>query len=227
MSAPTPYTRADGIKAYSKVGLRLYDPLIMCAVTRYVWGCPPEEFVACYRKHVTDNHADIGVGTGLCLDRCGLIPGGCRIALLDLQPNCLEYAARRLSRYQPEQYVWNAGEPLSAIAPFDSIGLGGILHCLPGEMRQKGTVFDAVASICNQDATIFGYTLVNDAVPQRLRRRFVFRQFHRLRVINCARDSVRSLHQVLASRFSDYSIEQVGCFAFFTAIVPQPTHKFA
>jgi hypothetical protein len=218
LHTPKTYTRDDGIKVYSQIGLRLYDSLIMGAVTRHVWNCPSSVFVAYYRTHATANHADIGVGTGYCLDHCGLVAGESRLALLDLQPNCLEYAGRRLARYRPEKYLWNAGEPLPRIRPFDSIGLGGILHCLPGDMREKGLVFDALASISTHGTTIFGYTLVNDAIGRTFRRRAVFRQFHRMQVINCKHDSVGNLEQTLAARFADYSIEQVGCFAFFNAV---------
>jgi hypothetical protein len=221
MPATKPYSREDGIKAYSKLGLRVYDPLIMGAVTRYVWECPSDVFVEFYRRHVTANHADIGVGTGYVLDRCGLIPAT-RLALVDLQPNCLEYAARRLKRYQPEQYLWEAGFPLPNIAPFDSIGLGGILHCLPGDMRQKGKVFDALKSICSPGATFFGYTLVNDAIQASSRRRFVYRHFHRMQVVNFEHDNLCDLTEQLSQRCDDYSVELVGCFAFFTAVYQNP-----
>jgi hypothetical protein len=219
IQAQRAYTRNDGIKVYSKLGLRAYDSLIMGAVTRYVWNCPAEVFVEYYREHITANHADIGVGTGYCLDHCGLVAGECRLALIDLQPNCLQHAAHRLARYQPEIYLRDVREQLAGIRPFASIGLGGILHCLPGDMQQKGLVFDALKPITTHGTTIFGYTLVNDAIHQRLRRRAVFRQFHRAQVINCEHDSASNLEQALALRFDDYSIEQIGCFAFFKAVV--------
>ena len=220
-AASLAYTRDDGIKIYSKIGLHFYDTLIMGAVTRHVWNCPSDVFVAYYRDHVTANHADIGVGTGYCLDHCGLVAGESRLALIDLQPNCLAFAALRLARYRPETYLRDVGEPLSGMQPFDSIGLGGILHCLSGDMQRKGLVFDSLRPITTAGTIIFGYTLVNDAIQQRARRRAVFRLFHRLQVINCKQDSVGTLEQALALRFDDYSIKQVGCFAFFRAVVPQ------
>jgi hypothetical protein len=223
MTATALYTPDDGIKIYSSLGLRVYDALIMGSVTRYVWNCPSDVFVRFYRAHASDNHADIGVGTGYCLDRCGFVAGRTRLALIDLQPNCLSFAARRLARYSPEQYVWNASEPrrdsFMGVRPFDSIALGGILHCLPGDMRQKGRVFDTLRTLCTPDATIFGYTLVNDAIAQRLRRRFVYRLFHRMQVVNFAYDSVGGLEQELSARYDDYRIDVVGCFAFFRATV--------
>jgi hypothetical protein len=229
MTIATLYTPDDGIKIYSTLGLKVYDALIMGAVTRYVWNCPSNVFVAYYRSHVSGNHADVGVGTGFVLDRCGLAPGDTRLALIDLQQNCLDYAANRLARFSPERYVWDASEAnrrsLSGIQPFDSIGLGGILHCLPGDMRQKARVFDALRVVCNDRATIFGYSLVNDAIRHRLRRRLVHRLFQQLQVVNFADDSACALERELAQRYEHYELEVIGCFAFFRATVVRSLNK--
>src|SRR5262245_3541151 len=99
MSATVSMTSDDSIKAYTPLGLLLYDPLIVGVLARYVWECPAEAFVAHYRKHVSSNHADVGVGTGYCLDECGFAVPNPRLALIDLQAHCLEYTARRLARY--------------------------------------------------------------------------------------------------------------------------------
>ena len=60
-STRTPHV-PDSIKAYTKLGLRVYDWLVMHLFLKYVWGCNPDDLVDHYRKHVTSNHADIGVG---------------------------------------------------------------------------------------------------------------------------------------------------------------------
>lgn len=54
----------DSIKAYTKLGLRVYDGLVMYLLLKHVWGCNPDDLVDHYRRHVKSNHADIGVGTG-------------------------------------------------------------------------------------------------------------------------------------------------------------------
>ena len=118
-------TLRDGIRAYSKLGLRAYDAVVMGLFGEYVWGCHADEFVRHYRRHVTSSHADIGVGTGYCLDHCGFDSPTPRIALIDLNENCLEHAARRLERYTPETYIRNACEPIQIdTRRFSSIGVG-------------------------------------------------------------------------------------------------------
>jgi len=218
---------ADSIKAYTRLGLHVYDPLIVKLVAPRVWDCSPDVLVEHYRAHVTSNHADIGVGTGFFLDRCGFDSPSPdsrppRIALIDLQANCLAHAARRLARYRPQTYVRDALRPIEGIpgGPFDSIALGGILHCLSGDLRNKCRVLDSIAPLARAGTKLFGYTLVSDEVPRSARRRVVHRVLNQLRVVDNANDRLADLHTELRARFSDCRVEAVGCMALFSARVP-------
>lgn len=216
----------DSIKAYTPFGLRWYDPLIVNLLAPNVWGCGPDVLIEHYRAHVTSNHADIGVGTGYFLEHCGFPSPEPRLALIDLQPNCLEYTARRLSRYQPRTYVRDVLQPIEGISggPFDSIALGGILHCLAGDLRRKSKVFDSIAALARAGTKIFGYTLVRDGVPDRVRRVLVHPLLNRLRVIDNTHDRLGDLDHELRARFIDRKVELVGCMALFSAVVPARVH---
>ncbi len=210
----------DTAGIYSDTGLHVYDTLVMDVLARHAWGCPPERFVAFYREHLRPNHADIGVGTGYCLDRCTPGPTS-RLALIDLRSSCLEHCARRLERFRPEIFVRDAREPIQIdTRRFDSIGLGGLLHSLPGDLRSNGVVFDAIAPIAAPGAVVFGYTLVRDGVERSLRRRLVHRLLNGLRIIDNRDDRMVDLAAELGRRFSDCRLELVGSVAFFSAIVP-------
>jgi hypothetical protein len=219
---PEIMTPPDSIKAYTKLGLRVYDPLIVSFVAPHIWGCSADTLIEHYREHVTSNHADIGVGTGYFLDRCGFESPTPRLALIDLQANCLEYAARRLSRYRPCTYlrdVLSLVEELPGGA-FDSIALGGIIHCLAGDLRSKGKVFDTLRPLTRPGTKIFGYTLVRDGVALQARRRLVHPFLNRLRVIDNTHDHLADLHDQLCARFLTCKVELIGCMALFSAIVP-------
>src|ERR1044071_754813 len=119
MSARWP---GPGARIYTRHSLPLYDTVVMDMLAGRVWGCPADNFVDHYRRHLSANHAEIGVGTGYCLDLCELPSASPRLALFDLQPACLAYSARRLARYRPETYVHDAREPVRLdIERFDSI----------------------------------------------------------------------------------------------------------
>lgn len=210
-------TTPDSIKAYSPLGLALYDPLIMNGLAPMVWDCPSARLVDHYREHLSPNHADVGVGTGYCLDRAGV--GLERLALIDLQPHCLEYTARRLARFRPQCHRRDVLQPVRGIGPaFDSVALNGVLHCLPGALRDKARVFDHLAPLLRPGATIFGCTLVSDQVALRWRRRAAHALLNSLRVIDNRRDYVADLRAALESRYVDCRIEITGCFALFSAI---------
>src|ERR1043165_6975833 len=141
------HSTPDSIKAYSRLGLEAYDALIMGFMVGQVWGCVAQRLIDHYREHLTGNHADVGVGTGYCLDHCGFRAVR-RLWLIDLQPNCLAHTYRRLERFHPQVYLRNVLHPVRGLGPaFDSIALGGILHCLPGDLTRKSVVFDNLASL--------------------------------------------------------------------------------
>jgi len=215
--------QVDSIKVYSRLGLEVYDALIMGVVVGQVWGCAAHRLVDHYREHLTPNHADVGVGTGFCLDHCGF-DASPRLALVDLQPNCLAHTARRLDRFIPQIYLRNVLYPVRGLgATFDSVALGGILHCLAGDLARKSVVFDNLAALTHTGTRIFGYTLVHDGVPARARRRLVAGFLNRMRYIDNRRDRVDDLRAALESRFVNSRIDLVGCMALFSAEVRKPS----
>jgi hypothetical protein len=211
-------TAPDSIKAYSPLGLAFYDALIMEGLAPHVWGCPADRLVDHYREHLGANHADVGVGTGYCLDHAGA--DFTRLALIDLQPHCLDYTARRLARHRPQCHRRDVLQPVRGIGPaFDSIALNGVLHCLPGDLRDKARVFDHLAPLTRPGTKLFGCTLVSDHISRRWRRRAVHALLNQLRVIDNRRDFVADLRAALEARYVDCRIHIVGCMALFSALM--------
>jgi hypothetical protein len=217
--------RPDSIKAYTRLGLAAYDAFVVNVFAPHFWGCTPRRLLDHYRAHITSNHADVGVGTGYFLDRCGLDrrdPPLARLALIDLQPNCLRHTARRLARFRPSCHLRDVTRPVVGIdAPaFDSIALGGILHCLVGPIEAKARVFDNLAMLAAPGTKIFGYTMVADGVHERAPARALHRLLNRLRVIDNDADRVADLSAALETRFTDTEVSLAGSMALFSAVVP-------
>jgi len=212
----------DSIRVYTKPILSVYDSLVMGPLAKLIWGCPADNFVAHYRKHITSNHADIGVGTGYCIDQCEFDTANPRIALIDLQPNCLEHTAKRLARYEPQTYLFDALQPMRVPGRrFDSIGLGGLLHCLPGGIGNKGRVFDALKPLAAPGAKVFGYSMTAASAPPRFTSQVATYLLNRLRLIDNVSDHIDELSVELRHRFVDCQVEQIGQLAFFSAVVPR------
>lgn len=109
-----------GAAAYTKRLLSVYDVLALGVSSRLVWRCPKERALAHYNRHVSNNHLDVGPGTGYFLDHCHFNSTNPRIALFDLNPNCLEMASHRIARYEPEVYQGSVLDKIEIDAtPFD------------------------------------------------------------------------------------------------------------
>ncbi len=158
-------TRA-GQAIYNNRTLRLYDLVVLRLSNPLVWRCPTARILALYHRHVGTAHLDVGVGTGWYLDRCRFPSPTPRVGLMDLNADSLAFAAHRIARYRPETYrVDVLGAPAGGLAPFDSIGLTYLLHCLPGDIAEKAKAFDTVRPCLRDDGVVFGATILSGGVP--------------------------------------------------------------
>lgn len=207
-----------GQAVYTRRSLRLYDFIVHGLSNRFVWRCPTQGLVAHYNRHVTANHLDVGVGTGYFLERCRFPPGAPRIALLDINRNSLDFAAGRIARHRPETYLRNVLEPLSIdAAPFDSVGLNYVLHCLPGAIGAKAVALDHLKAAMNADAVLFGSTLLQGGVPRGRLARRLMAFYNRKGIFSNRDDDLDGLKAALGQRFRDVSVEVAGCAALFSA----------
>jgi hypothetical protein len=207
-----------GQAVYTKRVLRAYDFIVLGVSNRFVWKCPTWRLLEQYDRNVSGNHLDIGVGTGYFLDHCRFPARTPRIALLDMNANALEFAARRLARYRPETYQQNALLPIFVDGGgFDSIALNYLLHCLPGSIASKAEIFDRVRPVMKRHAVIFGSTLLPNEVPLGPVARRLMALYNRKGIFSNHQDTREDLERELGNRFSDVSVQLVGCAALFSA----------
>ena len=205
----------NGSKIYSKKVLSVYDLFVLGFSNRWAWRCPTSAILEHYDRHISGNHLDVGVGTGYFLDHCEFPTDSPRIVLVDLNRNSLEVAAARLARYRPVTHVGDVFEPLRLDAGFDSIGLNYVLHCLPGQMAGKGTVFGHLKSVLNENGVIFGTTLLGEGVPRNFLAETLTRIYNSKGIFGNAHDTMADLERSLAVHFSDFDLWGIGCAAFF------------
>ena len=214
---PTAEQVEAGHAVYTKRLLAIYDVVVLQLLCRLVWRCPSRRIVELYNAHVSANHLDVGVGTGYFLDRCRFPPGDVRLALLDLNPNCLGRSARRLARYRPEIHRANALEPIRVrTSRFDSVAMSYILHCLPGTIRSKAVVFDNLKALLNPGGVIFGATVLHGGVERNRLARTLARRYNAHGIFTNTHDDLDGLRSVLAQRLSNLTLDVVGCVAIFS-----------
>jgi SAM-dependent methyltransferase len=207
---------AAGAAVYTKFVLSIYDPLVFKFENAFVWKCPTRLLLDHYNRHVSGNHLDVGVGSGYLLDKCQFPADDPRVALMDLNPNALQFTSARIRRYRPTTYLANVLEPIRYDLPaFDSIGLNYLLQCLPGSMSGKGRVFSNLRPFLNPGGVLFGTTILGQGVEFNPLGRLFMGVYNSRRILNNRNDNLTDLERNLERNFTEYSLHTVGCVAFF------------
>jgi hypothetical protein len=207
-----------GQAIYNPATLALYDIVVLGVSNRLIWRCRTRHILQLYNQYVTDNHLDVGVGTGWYVDHCRFPCPQVRLGLLDLNRNSLNKAVARLKRYRPEVYQADALRPLQhEIAPFASVSLTYLLHCLPGSMSEKARVFDHLGPLLLPHAVVFGATLLSGGVRRTRAARALMRLYNSKGIFSNKDDSLDALRQELERRFEHVDLNVVGCTALFAA----------
>jgi len=208
-----------GAAIYSRQVLAIYD-LSMLIFFKFVWQCPTIHVLELYNDNISSNHLDVGVGSGYYLDQCQFPSDNPNILLLDLNHNSLSAAARRISRYRPEMLQANALEPILLKNTFDSVGLGSLLHCLPGTIKDKAVIFENLRPLMNPGGVIFGCTLINGGVSKHWFARQAMQRLNAKKIFCNLQDNADDLQEALSKRFFDSNVRIIGCMALFTARTP-------
>lgn len=206
-----------GQAVYTKRALRAYDFVVLGLSNRFLWKCPTQRLLDHYNRHISTNHLDVGVGTGYFLDKCRFPAPTPRIALMDLNPNTLEFASERIERYKPESYRRSVLDPIQIdAAKFDSVGINYLLHCVPGTIESKAVAFDHLKVLMNPQAVLFGATLLQGGAPRSWLAKSLMGIYNEKGIFSNEADHLDGLIEELKKRFTDVSVEVVGCAALFS-----------
>lgn len=211
-----PAATEAGSRIYNRQLLSIYDVGVHGISNRLFWQCPTERIIDFYQRHLGQRHLDIGVATGFILDRAiapGVTP---RLTLLDLNENCLEAAAERLAPFRPALLKADVLRPLPLrAASFDSIGLGYLLHCLPGTLREKGAAFAELGTLLAPGGVVFGSTILGGLPGRPARTQRLLDFYNRKGIFSNHHDTPELLEAALATHFSRHTVEVIGCVALF------------
>lgn len=201
----------------NKPVISIYDLSVLWFSNTFVWKCPTKHILAFYKDHISANHLDVGVGTGYFLDKCQFPVPNPHIMLLDINTPNLQRAAQRIRHYAPATHQANVLEPLDlGHRTFDSIGINYVLHCLPGDFMSKAVVFRSLKRYLNKNGRIFGTTILGNHAPHGMLARSFLKTYNQKGIFGNAEDTLSDLEHVLQAEFQEYTLDTVGCVAFFT-----------
>jgi hypothetical protein len=210
-----------GAAVYSKRPiLAAYDLWVLGFVCSRVWHCPNTHMKRLYDRNVDDRHLDLGPGTGYFLDKAKFPSDTPSLVLLDLNEDALRRTGARLARYRPQAYRRDVLKPLDlGDARFGSVGLNFLLHCMPGGMAHKATVFDQVLPYVEPGGRIFGSTVLAHGVAHGKLAPKALESLNGDGVMNNLDDSFEQLDAELAARFSRYRLRAKGSVGLFEITV--------
>lgn len=201
----------------NKPVISIYDLSVLWFSNTFVWQYPTRRMLTFYNEHISANHLDVGVGTGYFLDKCQFPTLSPRVMLLDINTINLQRTAQRIRRYQPVMHQANVLDPIDlGDRSFDSIGINYVLYCLPGDFMSKAVVFRSLKRYLNQGGTIFGTTILGKALSQGTLARSFLKTYNQKGIFGNAEDTLSDLEHVLQAEFQEYTLDTVGCVAFFT-----------
>ena len=214
---------APGQFFFSSMSHSLYDFLIYRFVAPYIWGCKTESVLDSYYHNLSDNHLEIGVGTGFLLDRSNPSKNHLRLSLMDLNKRCLEKSVARLERYSPGDYQRNIMHPLKLNNKrFSSIALNFVLHCVPGNFnpddpQYKGNAFQNIHQALESGGVFFGATVLADGVGRTFVAKVAMKILNTFNIFHNQHDHLKELQCAMESCFDVVEYELLGSVVLWRA----------
>jgi len=209
-----------GQAVYSKRVLSLYDILVLGISNHLIWKCPTKHISQLFIDNVSNNHLDIGVGTGYYLKK-HLPASTQRIAIMDLNENSLGSTAAAIAQFNPEIYRKNVLEPFNlTYATFDSVSINYLLHYVPGDLNEKSVIFAHAKDMMNSGGVFFGSTILGEGLPKSGLAKKLMGVYNQKGIFCNHKDSLADLQKTLSEHFVDVSITVKGCVALFSAKKP-------
>lgn len=207
-----------GQAVYTPLTLMVYDIVVLAISNRFIWKCPTTRLNKLYCENISNNHLDIGVGTGYFLKK-NVTSSDARVALVDLNSSSLDAAANRLlpSGIQAEKYQRDILSPPIELGckKFDSVGINYLFHCIPGDFETKARrTFESVMPYVNDGAKVFGSTICPDLATGKTAKKLMA-TYQEKGIFNNQKDFYDSLVAVLNDVFQNCRISKHGCVAIF------------
>jgi len=175
---------------FSYMSHNLYDLLIYRFVAPIIWGCKTEKIIDNYHRNLSDNHLEIGVGTGYLLNYSNPNPLNLTLSLQPLN--------------------------LPGIR-FSSIGLNFVMHCVPGSYLDKGVAFQHAYDVLENGGVFFGSTVLRHGVSHKPFSKAAMRILNSLNIFHNDQDDLVDFKQAIESLFDLVEIQTYGPTIVWTA----------
>lgn len=218
---PDPVEIRKGAAFYNARGLFIYNFYVLRFNNRCLWRCPRRRLLHHYDQHIRCDHLDVGPGTGWYLQHVSFPCRNPRVTLLDLSPDSLATAARRLRKLSPKLVNTDIFSPIPTDEKYGSIAANYVFHCIPGNWDTKSLAIKHIAAALSPDGVFFGSTILGQGVRHNLLGRRTMARFNASGTFHNGTDDLAGLQKALDHHFEKYTTTMVGKVALFTATQPR------
>jgi len=208
---------------FSVMSHRLYEIGLYRFVTTWLWECPTALLLDNYRENTSQNHLEVGVGSGFFL-RQTLKPAGDRgslqrLVLVDLNARCLAKSAERLRDQAPEVQRQDLREPMVLRGgAVRSVGINYVLHCIKGSFKENRRVFAHLAAVLEEGGVLFGATLVARPLREGRVAWLLMKTLNLVGIFNNDDHRVDELKHALDASFAKVELTRAGNAVVFRAV---------
>ena len=212
------------VRPYVPPILLFYDVGVYKIWNPCIWKCPTSYLKEHFNKYVRSSHLEAGCGTGYLLDKCEKFKNvrACgqkipfELTLLDYSQASLEWAERKLKKYNPAIIRHNLLQPLPPVNhPFKSICLNYVLHCLPGSFAEKEKVIINLKEVMAPEGVLFGSTVLGHSATQSYSAKLILGLYSAIGSFNNKHDTLEGLKKILSNNFKYQMCRVIGSVALF------------
>ncbi|KAL2107319.1 hypothetical protein VUR80DRAFT_5413 [Thermomyces stellatus] len=172
-SAQMGFLKSLSFRVYNLGVLSFYDVWVLWISCSYAWRAPVETtLLPFFRAHFSQNHLDIGVGTGFfpAAVLAEKQPDHHQLTLWDLSTTALRKAKARVEAVAPNVHVWTIEADATAFPAgidttqkYDSISASFLLHCIPMPTSQKiGGLVSTAQQLLSPTGVFYGATVLGN-----------------------------------------------------------------
>lgn len=213
-------TGEAGAAIYSPLVLYLYDFWVLKISNTFAWRCPTKDTqLPFFRQHIGQRHLDIGPGPGYYLANSN-IPEKTAVTLLDLNPNSLNAAQKRLGK-RATLIEADVTQTLPLEGVYDSISIFFLIHCLPGPLKWKMKLFTDLKPFLANSGVIYGSTILGKGVEHNWLGSRLMNLYNSRGIFGNWEDGEEDIRQALLENFENVETKVVGCVLLFSVSRPR------
>lgn len=203
---------------------KCYDDYVWGFNSPHLWKIEPSVVQDLYKRHTSENHCEVAIGTGYFLRSVGLED----LTLVDLNPNTLDVCTDVLRQASPDVRLnliqHDILKPFERPAQYSSVAAVFLLHCLSGPRPEVPLrMMRHCAQLVADDGVFFGSTILGrtfdeTSEPAALQ---TMQMYNQMGIFGNWDDDLVTIREALAASFLEVDVRAVGHCAVWEARRPK------